>query len=183
MGEDLADGPWFGDERDQTDVAATRQALERKLLPRPGHEFGPGNPGGVVRAGLLLRVAAAFQAVTVTPVPACHGIALLANVPDRQRRDGRPKRAIRREDTVIAMPVFARRRDEIGEPVEKLKRREFDDAARAGRRGLSSATPPDPVGGFVAGQHVANATEKQEPGLVTINPAVRRGLSSRNVGQ
>ena len=30
----------------------------------------------------LLRVAAAFRAVTVTPVPACHGIALLANVPD-----------------------------------------------------------------------------------------------------
>ncbi len=36
-----------------------------------------------MRAGLLLRVAAAFRAVTVTPVPACHGIALLANVPDR----------------------------------------------------------------------------------------------------
>jgi len=50
-----------------------------------------------VRAGLLLRVAAAFRAVTVTPVPACHGIALLANVPDRQRRDGRLERVIRRE--------------------------------------------------------------------------------------
>jgi hypothetical protein len=67
----------------QPDVAATRRALKRKLLPHPRHEFGPGNPGGVVRAGLLLRVAAAFRAVTVTPVPACHGIALLANVPDR----------------------------------------------------------------------------------------------------
>ena len=67
----------------QPDVTATRRALERKLLPHPRHEFGPGNPGGVVRAGLLLRVAVAFRAVTVTPVPACHGIALLANVPDR----------------------------------------------------------------------------------------------------
>ena len=36
-----------------------------------------------LRPALLLRVAAAFRAVTVTPVPACHGIALLANVPDR----------------------------------------------------------------------------------------------------
>jgi hypothetical protein len=26
------------------------------------------------------------------------------------------------------MPVLPRRRDEIGEPVQKLKRREFDDA-------------------------------------------------------
>jgi len=50
-----------------------------------------------VRAGLLLRVAAAFRAVSVTPVPTCHGIALLANVPDRQRRDGRPERVIWRE--------------------------------------------------------------------------------------
>ena len=90
-----------------------------------------------MRAGLLLRVAAAFRAVTVTPVPACHGIALLANVPDRQRRDGRPERVIRREDTVIAMPVFARRRDEIGEPVESLKRRELDDSVRRRLRGLS----------------------------------------------
>jgi hypothetical protein len=73
--------------------------------PHPRHEFGPGNPGGVVRAGLLLRVAAAFRAVTVTPVPACHGIALLANVPDRRRRDGQMERVIRREDTVISMPL------------------------------------------------------------------------------
>jgi hypothetical protein len=32
----------------QPDVAATRRALKRKLLPHPRHEFGPGNPGGVV---------------------------------------------------------------------------------------------------------------------------------------
>ena len=112
MREDLADGPWFGDERDQSDVAATRRALERKLLPHAGHEFGPGNPGGVVRAGLLLRVAAAFRAVTVTRVPACHGIALLANVPDRQRRDGRPERVIQVLETLkIAGHVAVKERD------------------------------------------------------------------------
>ena len=88
--EDLADGPWFGGERDPSDVAATRRALERKLLPHPRHEFGPGNLGGVVRAGLLLRVAAALRAVTVTPVPACHGIALLANVTRYDRLTARP---------------------------------------------------------------------------------------------
>jgi hypothetical protein len=39
-------------EGDQLDVAAARWALERKLLPHPGHQLGPGNPGGVVRARL-----------------------------------------------------------------------------------------------------------------------------------
>jgi len=44
---------------------------------------------------------------------------------------------IRREDTVIPMPVLPRRRDEIGEPVEELKRRELDDAVGRRLRGLS----------------------------------------------
>ena len=51
-------------ERNQPDVAATRRALERKLLPHPGQEFRPRNPGGVMRTGLLIRVAAASGAVT-----------------------------------------------------------------------------------------------------------------------
>jgi hypothetical protein len=54
------------------------------------------------------------------------------------------------------MPVLARRRDEIGEPVEELRRREFDDTARAGPRGLPPTTPPDPVGRFVSGEQVAD---------------------------
>jgi hypothetical protein len=29
---------------------STPRALERKLLAHPGHEFGPGDPGGVVSA-------------------------------------------------------------------------------------------------------------------------------------
>ena len=79
--------------------------------------------------------------------------------PFRQRRDGRPERVIRREDTVIAMPVFARRRDEIGEPVESLKRRDLDDAAGPRLRGLSLSAWPDPVGGLVPGHHVTDATD------------------------
>jgi hypothetical protein len=46
------------------------------------------------------------------------------------------------------MPVLPRRRDEIGEPVEELKRRELDDAIGSRPRGLPPATPPDPVGGL-----------------------------------
>ena len=42
------------------------------------------------------------------------------------------------------MPVLPRRRDEIGEPVEELKRREFDDAIGSRPRGLPPTTPPDP---------------------------------------
>jgi len=42
------------------------------------------------------------------------------------------------------MPVLARRRHEIGEPVEELKRREVDDTARSRPRGLSRAALADP---------------------------------------
>ena len=38
--ENLVDGPRFGDERDEPDVATTPRALQRKLLPHPSHEFG-----------------------------------------------------------------------------------------------------------------------------------------------
>ena len=54
------------------------------------------------------------------------------------------------------MPVLPRRRDEIGKPVQELKRRELDDAVRPRSRGLPPAPPPDPVGGFVSGEHVAD---------------------------
>jgi hypothetical protein len=52
--ENLPDRSRPGDERNQPDVAAAVRALERKLLPHPDQEFRPGNPGGVVRPGLLI---------------------------------------------------------------------------------------------------------------------------------
>ena len=55
------------------------------------------------------------------------------------------------------MPVLPRRRDEIGEPVEELKRREFDDAIGSRPRGLPPTTPPDPVGRLVPREHVADS--------------------------
>ena len=74
MGQDLPNRPWLRDERDQPNVATTTGALEWKLLPHPGHQLGPGNPGGVVRAGLLmrLRVTAAPRGATVVPMDAVH---------------------------------------------------------------------------------------------------------------
>ena len=66
-------------------------------------------------------------------------------------------RVIRGEHPVIAMPVLPRRRHEIREPVEKLKRRELDDAAGPRLRGLSLSA--DPVGGLVSGQHIADASD------------------------
>jgi hypothetical protein len=69
------------DEGDQSDVATTVGALEWKLLSHPRHELGPRNPGGVVRTGFLIRVAAASRAVTVAPMPAGRGGGPLANVP------------------------------------------------------------------------------------------------------
>ena len=116
-----------------------------------------------MRAGLLIRirVAASFRAVTVAPMPAGRGVAPLADVPDRERRDGPPELVIRRKHPVVAMPVLPRRRDEIGEPVQKLKRelkrRELDDAIDPWPRGLPAAAGPDPGGGFVSGQPVTDA--------------------------
>ena len=61
-------------------------------------------------------------------MPAGRGRLPLADVADREQSDGGPELVIGRKDAVRAMPVLPRRRDEIREPVEELKRREFDDA-------------------------------------------------------
>jgi hypothetical protein len=89
-------------------------------------------------------------------MPARSGLAALADVPDGERRDGFSQLVVRCKHSVIPMPVLPRRRDEIGEPVQKLKRREFDNAVGPRPRGLAAAARPDPVGGFVSGQHVAD---------------------------
>ena len=47
-------------------------------------------------------------------------VAPLADVSDRERRNGPPELVIRRKHPVVAMPVLPRRRDEIGEPVRGL---------------------------------------------------------------
>ena len=111
----------------------------------------------------MIRVAAAFRGVTVAPMPAGHSLAPLADIPDGQRRDGGPELVIRRKHPVIAMPVLPRRRDEIGEPVEDLKGRELDDAIGPRPRGLAATPGPDPVGGFVSGQYIADAGDPAEP--------------------
>ena len=69
----------------------------------------------------------------------CRGIPLLSDVPDRQSGDGRSQRVVRRKDAVISVPVFSRLRDEIGEPVQELKRRELDDAAGPRLRGTAAS--------------------------------------------
>ena len=110
-------------------------------------------------AGLLLRirVAAAIRNAGFAPMPAGRGISPLADVTDRQCRDGRAQRVIRRKHPVISMPVPSRRRDVIGEPVEEPKGREFDDAVGYGLRGFSLPAGLDPVGRLMPGHHVADA--------------------------
>ncbi len=128
MREDLPDRARLGDERNQPDVAAARRTLERKLLPHPPHEFGPRDSGSLVGVGLSMCAAAILSVVPGLCVHAVRRISLLPDSPDGQCRDGPPQLVIRREYPVVAMPVLPRWRDEIGEPVQKLKRREFDDA-------------------------------------------------------
>jgi len=55
-------------------------------------------------------------------MPAGSRLAPVADVADGQSRDGGPELVIRGEHPVIAMPVLPRRRDEIRQPIEKLKR-------------------------------------------------------------
>jgi hypothetical protein len=80
VGQDLPDRAWFRDERDQPDVATAVRALERKLLTHPGHAFRPRNPRGVVRAGLLIRVAAAFRGMLAGRTPTGDSLTPLADV-------------------------------------------------------------------------------------------------------
>ena len=75
------------------------------------------------------------------------------------------------------MPVLPRRRHEIGEPVEKLKRREFDDAVGSRPRGLPPTAPPDPVGRLVSRQHVADASDPAVRAADHGQPFEREGRS------
>jgi hypothetical protein len=111
----------------QPDVTTAVRALKWKLLPHPGHAFRPRNPRRVVRAGLLIRirVTVAPRGATVVPMSTVHGLPLLADVADCQRRDGPPQLVIRRKHPVIPVPVLARRGYEIGQAVQKLKWREL----------------------------------------------------------
>jgi len=131
MRKNLPDRPWLGDERDQPDVAAAVWALKRKLLPHPRHQFCPCNPRRIVGAGLwgrVIRVAAASRGAPVARMPARRGIAMLADIPDRERRDGGPELVIGCKQPMIPMPMLARRRHEIRKPVQKPNRRETQPA-------------------------------------------------------
>jgi hypothetical protein len=77
-------------------------------------------------------------------MPISRGIAPLADIPDGECRDGGPKLVIRGEHPVIAMPVVPRWRHEIGQSVQEVTRREFDDAVLARPRGLAPAPLADP---------------------------------------
>ena len=149
--ENLPDRPWLCDERDQPDVAAARWALKRKLLPYPRHELGPRNPRRVVRAGLSMRVTTASCGATVVRMSADRGVLPLADIPDCQRRDGPPELVVGCKHPVVAMPVLPRRRHEIGEPVEELKRREVDDAIGSRPGGRSAAAGPTQLAALCLG--------------------------------
>jgi hypothetical protein len=92
-------------------------------------------------------------------IPASRGIVSLADIPEGECRHGPPELVIRCKHSMIPVPVLARRRDEIGEPVEELKRREVDDAIGPRSRGLAAATGSDPVGRLMSRQHVADASD------------------------
>jgi hypothetical protein len=75
----------------------------------------------------------------------------MPTLPFRQRRDGPPQLVIRREYSVVAMSVLPRRRDELGEPVEELKRRELEDAVGFGRVDLRPRPGPTQLAALCLG--------------------------------
>ncbi len=138
------------------DVATTPRARNRKLLPQPGHEFGLWRRAVSWEGGLSHepQQSSGASPPTVCPPTACPPVAASRRLPTCafvMSRDGRPERVIRDEHPVIAMPVFPRRRHEIGQPAQEVTRRELDDAVSAQPRGLLPAPrgrcPPKPAGG------------------------------------
>jgi len=71
-------------------------------------------------SGVLIRVAAAFRGLSAGRMPAGRGLAPLADVPDRQRRDGFSQLVVRCKHPVIPMPVLPRRRDKVRQTIEEL---------------------------------------------------------------
>ena len=86
-------------------------------------------------------------------------LAPLPDVSDRQCRDGPPELVIRGKHPVMPVPMLAQWWHKISEPVEELKSGKFAAAAGSRPRGFSAAAGPDPVGGFVPRQHVADASD------------------------
>ena len=86
-------------------------------------------------------------------------LAPLPDVSDRPCRDGPPELVIRGKRPVMPVPMLAQWWHKISEPVEELKSGKFAAAAGSRPRGFSAAAGPDPVGGFVPRQHVADASD------------------------
>jgi hypothetical protein len=97
------------------------------------------------------------------------GVAPLAEIPDRQRRDGGPERVVQREHPVVAVTMPSRRRHEVGHTIEKLEGLEFDDAVLS--RGGGFALPSR---GRRDGQAAASGTQP------TAAPS-HRSISSRKI--
>ena len=73
-----------------------------------------------MRAGLLIRVAAAFGGVGSPGMLAGRGLLPLADIADRECRDGFSQPVIGRKHPVVAMPVLPRRRDKVRQSIEEL---------------------------------------------------------------
>ena len=105
-------------------------------------------------------VAAAFRGMRSPGMPVGSGVGPLADIPYRECRDGPSELVIRRKHPVVAMPVLPRRRHEVGEPVEELKRRELCRISTTNWAGLRCDRRFD-------GRAVASRTSPTRPSYLT----------------
>jgi len=141
--------------------------------PHPGHAKGNSSPTRAISFAHAIREVSWEGSLShepqqspvasppaACPLTACRPVAAsrrLPTFPFVMRRDGGPELVVGCKHPVIAVPVLARRRYEVREPVEKLKRREVNDAVRPRSCGRTPASRADPVGRLVSGEHVADA--------------------------
>jgi len=120
----------------------------RKRLSQPGHWFGTWRREVLCEGGLSheSRQSSVASPRAACPPTACSPVASsprLATFPFVMCHDGGPELVIRGEhpwriESRQAVPVLPRRRHEVGQPVQEVKRRELDDAvSRRSSRGRS----------------------------------------------
>lgn len=136
MGEDLGNRHRIGEERDEGEGGLAGGTDEWEHLVDPGQESGPpGRRGGggvlwlgcwVFRLGTRSR-GGCWERKAGTEALIGQGVVLLG-----PGRDQRPQRSIGSEDPMVAVPVEAGRREDLGQAIQEFESGETQGSAAGG---------------------------------------------------